>query len=203
MRTLTQQYHDHRISTINRKDVRELIKNKVAYLIKDYGQKPDTDDIIYLVDRISDLILRKYRYWTWGDIEKAINNGKVGQYSRNSINTSKVTVQKIETWLYHFSEERSRQRQHERQNKKPDPIDKSNQAGDEYGEAMLYKTRMLSQYPDLWAQYDLKRIIAHIKAGTLHELTNQINQEKENHEPKQSILSGKSNRKKSYSPARY
>jgi hypothetical protein len=200
MRTLTQRYHDYRISNIHKPDVRELLKEKIKELILDFGQKVETvaeqDALIYLVNRVNDLILQKYRYWTWGDIELAMDRGKVGQYSRGTVSSSKVTVQKIETWLFHFSEERSRQRQNEKKTAVPEPVDKSKQAPPEYGAALSWKMKHLKEYPQIWDSYDLNRIIEHIKAGTIKKLTQQVNIEKENYEPQQSCLTAKSKRKR-------
>ncbi len=202
---LAQTYHDYRISAINKSDVRKLIKEKLAQLIKDYGQKIETESEIeslsYLVNRVDELIKLKYKYYTWGEIELAIDRGKVGQYSKNTITSSKVTVQKVESWLFNFSEERSRNRISEQKNKLPN-IDKSKQAPPEYGEALSWKIKNLSKYPELWKRYNINRVVAHIRENTIKELTEQINQEKEQYEPVHSVLSGKSNRKKSYSAAR-
>jgi len=205
-RTLTQRYDSFRISNINKQDMRELIKTKIKELILDFGQKIETtteqEALYYLVNRSYELISSKYRYWTWGDIDLALERGKIGQYSRNTITSSKVTVQKIQSWLFNFSEERSRQRQHEQKNAAPDPVDRTNKAPAVYAEAMVYKMKHLSQYPQIWNDYSLQRIIKHLEAGIVSELTEQINIQKEQYEPVHSVLSGKSNRKKSYSAAR-
>jgi hypothetical protein len=124
-----------------------------------------------------------------------MERGKIGQYSRGTISSSKVTVQKIETWLFHFSEERSRQRQNEKK-AVPAPVDKSKQAPQEYGAALSWKMKHLKEYPQMWNSYDLNRIIKHIKAGTINELTQQVNIEKENYEPQQNCFTARNSSKR-------
>ncbi len=66
--TLTQHYDSFRISDINKKDMRDLIKTKIKELILDFGQKIETaseqDALTYLVNRTYELITSKYRYWS-------------------------------------------------------------------------------------------------------------------------------------------
>ena len=195
METLTQHYKEVKIRDIAKQDVVNLIKYKLSELITDYGQKVDIEDLTYLTKRTHQIISAKYQYFTWGDIETALDRGKVGQY-KTSVNPSRVTVQKIESWLFAFSEERSRNRVALHKNVIPE-FDRSKQAPPEYGEALSWKIKNLSGYPDLWAQYPIKRIIQHIQAGTMKYLTENVNIQKEGYERKENIFTQRS-RKRSY-----
>ncbi|MFW5754860.1 MAG: hypothetical protein ACOCV9_08655, partial [Marinilabiliaceae bacterium] len=71
----------------------------------------------------------------------------------------------------------------------------------EYGEALEWKTKHLSGYPELWEYYTLSRVREHVRAKTLKELTEQVNIEKENYAPVNNFFTKGSNRRRANHPA--
>lgn len=93
-----------RIDMFPIEDLREAIKYRFTILLKDFGQKIEIEDLRHLITRVHDILMLKYRTWQFNDFSVALESGKMGMFP-GSVAT-KITVRAVESWLWHYNEQR-------------------------------------------------------------------------------------------------
>lgn len=159
-----------RIDVFPAEDLREALKYRFTILLKDYGQKIELEELRHLIDRVQEILLRKYRTWEFNDFSVALESGKMGMFS--GAVATKITVRAVESWLWHYNEQRMKKA-----------------AEEAVREAQIKKFQEpLNRHPDIdfiimairwkvnnvpsrnWEKAPLEEVTKHIKQNNLNEL---------------------------------
>lgn len=166
-----------KIGDFHKNDLREEVKKIIALLLMDYAQKFDETEVRHLVDRVCEVLTRKYRYWPLNDFNAACERGKLGLF--NGANTSKVTVRLIEQWLWQYSEQRQKTAADERvrEGLKEKAADKHRHPdSDVYADAMQWKMKRADMFRAAgnWDECPVRMVVDAMKMGTIDKLESEI-----------------------------
>lgn len=152
-------------------DLREAVKSEIISIVRDFGQSIDPADASYLVDRTIEILIKKHRFWDFGDFRNAMQRGKLGM-CQGAVFT-KISVRAVEIWLWHHNEyrmkkaaeETERTAQHMKREKwQPHPDN------EHYASAMQWKISNRQELKGRWDDFPVTMVMNHFKNKTVHEL---------------------------------
>lgn len=84
-----------KIEEIFSQDLKDRLKNKLAEMVKDSGQKMTADDASHLVSRMFYFLQNRFKYTTWQLVCDAFDNGMLGEYGMSK----QITVNNLTYWI--------------------------------------------------------------------------------------------------------
>ena len=85
-----------KIEEIFSNDLKTMLKDKLAEMVKDSGQKVTPDDAVHLVSRMFYFLQNKFKTTTWQLVCDAFDKGMLGDYGMSK----QITVNNLTFWIH-------------------------------------------------------------------------------------------------------